>query len=282
MGIRRYETEFTVPAGTAIIAPFTQQVALEDNQLDSVRIVVPDGHAGLTGLRIVWSGTQKFPYNTGAWFIANGESLEIPYAEEITESGLSLTGYNLDVYQHIFFLRWQVSDLPTAPPVDISSPQAAGANNAITTTDITNLTGGDTSNLCFDINGNVVDCGDPAAVTGPVTAGPPPPLTLVPPIAVGVLAHPGPPSTGVISIPPIPPPAGPQPHRPPPPIRTHPPTPARPPTGHTEPPGRHAGGPLADRPRTGGHAAAPPGRDGRRPITARPLPPPPEPTSREG
>lgn len=127
MVARLYETAFTVPAGTPIAAPFTQVVVLEDENLDTVRIVVPDGHAGLTGVAIQWSGVNIAPFGIGTWIVANAEVIDFPYDGEVAQNGLNLAGYNLDVFPHTFYLRWQISDLVTSTPVVIDSAQNQAA-----------------------------------------------------------------------------------------------------------------------------------------------------------
>lgn len=125
MTTRVYETTFLVPAGTPVAAPVTQAVPLEDNILDVVTIIVPDGHAGLTGFHILWGGTQILPYNAPSWLIANNEKIEWPYASEVTAAGLSVAGYNTDIWPHTFYVRWQVSEIGRAnSSIVIESPQA--------------------------------------------------------------------------------------------------------------------------------------------------------------
>lgn len=123
---RLYETTFTVAAGTALAAPQLAPVALEDASLVSVRIVVPDGHNGFTGLQVRWGGTQIIPYGSGTWIVANDEIMDVAYEDEITATGLVLAGYNTDVFPHSFYLRWLIQDLAAAPAATVVSAQAAG------------------------------------------------------------------------------------------------------------------------------------------------------------
>jgi hypothetical protein len=124
---RLYETTFTVAAGTALAAPQLVPVALEDAQLESVRIVIPDGHSGFTGLQVRWGGTQVIPFGSGTWITANAEVMDIDWAGEITADGLVLAGYNTDVFDHSFYLRWLVSDLAPPSTATVVSAQAGGA-----------------------------------------------------------------------------------------------------------------------------------------------------------
>ncbi len=119
-----YPVTFTVPAGTPVAAPVTVPVILEDAKLISLRIIIPDGHNALTGLRVTWAGTQVVPYGTGTWIIANSEIIDYDWDDEVTANGLALAGYNTDIFDHSFQLRFTVGDLNTRPPVAISSPLA--------------------------------------------------------------------------------------------------------------------------------------------------------------
>lgn len=125
MSNRIYTTTFTIPAGTPIATPFVQGVVLDDEHLDRLRIVIPDGPAGLTGLAVTWGGTQIAPYQAGTWVSGNDETIDYDYDGEVTAAGLVLAGYNLDVWPHSFILRWFMSLLTTTSPVVISSAQAA-------------------------------------------------------------------------------------------------------------------------------------------------------------
>lgn len=128
MSNRIYTTTFTVPALTQIAAPFSQAIVLDDVVLDAVRIIIPSGHVALTGFAIVWAGTQIAPYGVGTWITGNDEIIDYPFDGEITEFGLSVRGYNLDVFPHSFFLRWLVSDRYSGGPVPTSSTQFGTAS----------------------------------------------------------------------------------------------------------------------------------------------------------
>lgn len=185
---RLYGTTFTVPAGTAIAAPVLAAVPLEDNWLESVRIVIPDGHSGLTGLQVRWSGVQVVPYGQGTWITANNEIIDFPWADEITAGGLALAGYNTDVFPHSFWLRWTVADLPAKSTATVVSAQAAGPVGPDTSgvADLTSATAPDASlpdvGTAFGDTGQAVpdvilpgDAGGPAMAGGVV-----PPMETVP------------------------------------------------------------------------------------------------------
>lgn len=138
---RLYTNVFTVPAGTAINAPFTSAQLLDDAILDQLDVTIPPGHSGLTGFRVLWSTGQIVPYVQGTWITGDDEEINIKYGAEITQSGLVLVGYNTDVFAHSFLLRWHVSDLNPANPVIIESPQSSTQGAQIDQTSITGLSG---------------------------------------------------------------------------------------------------------------------------------------------
>lgn len=142
MSGRFYTTQFVIPANTAIAAPVSQAVILEDAQLDTLTIVIPDGHVGLTGIAITRGGVQTFPFIQGTWLTGNNDVVQYPYDGEITANGFVLSGYNTDIYPHSFYLRWEISDLTAASPVQITSPQAGAAPAPADIASIAALTSG--------------------------------------------------------------------------------------------------------------------------------------------
>jgi hypothetical protein len=128
VGQRVYSQKFTVGAG--LIA--TQAVVLEDAQLDRMEIIIPDGHNGLTALQVQWSGVPAFPFGGLDPFLrGNDEKVTWDARQEVTANGFSLIGFNADIFDHYWLLRFFVSDLPaTRSPISIASPQAAAAPTA--------------------------------------------------------------------------------------------------------------------------------------------------------
>jgi hypothetical protein len=149
---RVYGTVFTVPAGTPIAAPVSVAVALEDNTLDRVSVTVPDGHNGLTGLRITWGGTQVLPFAAGTWVTANGQVIDQELGQEITAGGLVLTGYNTGIYPHSFHVLWHISELAEAAGVTIVSAQAAAPSTAAIA-DVSQMTSTDQLGAADDTTG---------------------------------------------------------------------------------------------------------------------------------
>ena len=141
MSVRVYQAEVTVPAGTTQAAPVTQAITLEDNTLDVMRLIVPNGHNGLTGIALLWGNAPWFPYGAGEFIQSNDELIDYPYGEEITENALVAVAFNNDVYDHKFLLRFNISDKVTQSVVTIDSPQLSGAPAAQTLAAVQNLSG---------------------------------------------------------------------------------------------------------------------------------------------
>lgn len=116
---RFYVNSVTTPANTAVAFPLSTKWALEDAYITIVSIVVPDGHNGLTGIRLLQANQEIIPWSNNAWLIANDEKIDIPYNGEITISGLVIQTYNTDAFDHTHNLRVVVTDqLPNvAAPV---------------------------------------------------------------------------------------------------------------------------------------------------------------------
>lgn len=131
---RMFVTPFTVSAGLA----GSVNVVLDDLWLKTVRIIIPDGHAGLTALQIQQGGVPVFPYGPDPYIRGNDEIVDFEWDNEITANGLSLAGFNTDIFDHSWIIRWTVTDLPAkGSPVVIASPQATPAAAA----DIAAVTG---------------------------------------------------------------------------------------------------------------------------------------------
>lgn len=112
---RLYQTQITTPAGTTANAPMTTNFPLEDAVLDSLTILIADGHAGLTGIRILQAGQEIIPWSNNDWLISNNEILTIPINSQITEVGLQVQTYNTDSFAHRHWVRALISNLGTSP-----------------------------------------------------------------------------------------------------------------------------------------------------------------------
>lgn len=104
----------TVPAGTAVAAPVTVDVSFPQATVTEIEIVIPDGHAGFTGLALAQAQQQVIPDNDGNWIISNDEKIRWPVANTLDNGNWQAVMYNTDVYDHSFYVRFLL-DNPTAP-----------------------------------------------------------------------------------------------------------------------------------------------------------------------
>lgn len=112
MASRYYVISVTVPAGTVSTAPQVTTWQLEDQTLTRIELDIPDGHNAQTGIRIIRSGQQVIPWSNNQYLQANGRLLSIDVGQELTESKLVINTINNDVFDHTFYLRATITDMP--------------------------------------------------------------------------------------------------------------------------------------------------------------------------
>ncbi len=102
--------QFTVPALTASSAPTSQVLALGQTQIVGVRIVIPKGHVGLTGLQVLNGGTRILPWDdASAWIVGDGEVFDVDLNTQAAAT-MTLRGFNTGQLRHTFYLRFEVDD----------------------------------------------------------------------------------------------------------------------------------------------------------------------------
>lgn len=111
---RLYQLTVTTPSGVEPDLPQADPWPLEDAVLESVTILIPDGHSGLTGIRVKQAQQEIVPWGNDDWLISNDEIITVPIEEQITLSGLVIETYNLDVFEHRFWIRAVIQDLGTS------------------------------------------------------------------------------------------------------------------------------------------------------------------------
>lgn len=102
-----YSLVFTVPKNTAEEAPYEQKLQISAGILHQVSVVVPPGHAGLTGCALDIGLHQISPTNQNEWFKGDDVHFTFPEYIEIPDGTreLNLRGFNLDtLYDHGFVI----------------------------------------------------------------------------------------------------------------------------------------------------------------------------------
>jgi hypothetical protein len=109
---RYLPTVVTVPAGTTAANPQETPIACGDVILDEIRLTVPSGHFGLTGIQFRYADTPIVPWNDrNGWLIGDNFRETFTVNFEVS-SPLVVVAYNTDQYVHSFYVYLQVSDIP--------------------------------------------------------------------------------------------------------------------------------------------------------------------------
>lgn len=136
---RIYYTVFTIPAGTPQTAPTTLAWPLEDNQLKGFTVQVPDGPCGLSGFRVMQAQQQVVPFANDSYIVSNDHFFTFEWDDEITSTGLVLSGYNTDIFDHSYYCTATVTNLPVpgeSPPAEVVTPGEDVSDQDVTTDDL--------------------------------------------------------------------------------------------------------------------------------------------------
>lgn len=142
----------TVPAGTATASPITQDISFDQATVTTVEIIIPDGHAGFTGIALAQAQQQIIPQNVGGWIISNDEKLVLDIQDYLDNGNWQALAYNLDVYDHNFYVRFLCSDIApaAAAPVDAAAVGFATGAAAQPAAAVTGVAG-DPGNLGYGV-----------------------------------------------------------------------------------------------------------------------------------
>ncbi len=106
-----YAIKFSIEPNTTITNPKKQVFEFISGVLDRVRIRIPSGHFGNTGLQIWYGEKQIIPYNKDAWITGDDEVIEWKEFIILRDNPTKLTfyGYNLDnEFEHSFICYFLV------------------------------------------------------------------------------------------------------------------------------------------------------------------------------
>lgn len=100
----------TTPAGTAKASPLTTIVAVPPALLIEVYVLIPRGHAGQTGLQVVYSGATIVPFGGASadqWIVGDGDALTLPVSFPVA-SKLTVRTFNTGIFDHTHYVRFKV------------------------------------------------------------------------------------------------------------------------------------------------------------------------------
>lgn len=110
----------TTPANTAAAAPQSTTWNLGTGVLERLEVVIPDGHAGLTGFRLLWGGRVVMPYEGGEWITGNSDKLTVELGLWTGAGRITVDTYNTDdTFAHGHHLRAFLTELEPSAALGI-------------------------------------------------------------------------------------------------------------------------------------------------------------------
>jgi len=91
---------------------------------------VPPGPRGAVGFQLAAAGQQMFPYEPGAFFIADNEKFEYDVEEQISSGAWQLIAYNTGRFNHTLEIRFAVDLAADIAPASLAVLPAAAIGSA--------------------------------------------------------------------------------------------------------------------------------------------------------
>lgn len=128
MATRLEVADVTCPASTAATAPQEVALGFPGGILRRLTIVIPDGHAGLTGIALGYAHNPTMPASKGAFISGNDEVLHYDYVDQ--QPGVAWSAFlcNLDTQPHTWEVRFELDE--------VSAPAPSVSNTPIPVTDL--------------------------------------------------------------------------------------------------------------------------------------------------
>lgn len=99
----------TIPAGTAKAAPLVSALTMPARIVSAIRLRFPPGPRGMVGVAIGSGGQPVIPWNSGAWIVADDETIPWPLDGQIESGAWQLIGYNLGTYDHTIQVGFELA-----------------------------------------------------------------------------------------------------------------------------------------------------------------------------
>lgn len=142
---RTFVFDVSCPASTLPAAPVSADISIPPGwYVTEVQIVIPDGHAGLTGIAIAMAHGQVLPSNAGAFIEGNDETPRFPFTDEVGAGSWQALMFNGDLEPQ----PWQVrlnAELRVSAQIDTTTSAAAVADLTSGLTDLGASTSADTT-----------------------------------------------------------------------------------------------------------------------------------------
>lgn len=125
--------QVTVPAGTAQASAAETDLSFPPGWVQELELVIPDGHAGVTGIAIAQAHQITIPARGQVWIVSNDEVIRWPIKDTLGTGQWSAFAYNLDPFNpHTFYVRFLVREITDSQvqavqqAVEAADIQAAG------------------------------------------------------------------------------------------------------------------------------------------------------------
>jgi len=110
-------------------------VLVDGGTIRKIRIVIPAGHAGLTGIALGYGGNAIVPRSTGAFYSGDDRIVDIDFTDNVPDVPWSAFLYNLDTlnthsWEVDFDLDDSSNDLTATAPAVISPAAIVAAGTA--------------------------------------------------------------------------------------------------------------------------------------------------------
>lgn len=123
----------TCPAGTTEADATEADLSFQAGVVRQVEILIPDGHAGQTGIAIAQAHQVIIPATGTDWIIGNDDRIKWDIADFLDTGEWSAFVYNNGAYPHSWYLKFLVDELPavavtpTPAQVPVGDIMLAGA-----------------------------------------------------------------------------------------------------------------------------------------------------------
>ena len=113
---RTFRLQPSAPGNTPIAAPTSTSFDVGRLvTLETVRIVIPSGHVGQTGIALRYEQTVILPWSGGSpWLVGNSHDWVFEMGSLEVGNPLSVLCYNLDRNAHTWEVHATVRDIPRA------------------------------------------------------------------------------------------------------------------------------------------------------------------------
>ena len=116
-----YTKIITVPYNTPKNKPVTDYLEIEEDTIVEIDILIPYGHRGVTGLRVLYGKNQIYPLPKGTWLVGDGIFIQhrLKYRLPGAYERITFEAYNESTrYPHSFYVYvhadwWENVDMET-------------------------------------------------------------------------------------------------------------------------------------------------------------------------